>query len=130
MTTGGQRDRAKVPTTLYVSYDASAPVATDPGTPPPNSATPTLSNPLSTRAAQRGGVAALAGEERTAASFAAAAAPAPVVRDDGSSLIPQLSGAISPYVAPVALQGLSLLLGVLSVMHLAGVPLLPWIRKP
>lgn len=128
MTTNGQRDRAKVPTTLYVSYDASAPVAVQPGPAPSAGTGAALSNPVSQRTlTPRGDV--------VQAASAAASMPLPVteaatvMRDDGSSLVPQASSGVPAIAVPAAVTILSLLVGALSAMHLGGVPILPWMRR-
>ncbi len=130
MTSGGQRDRAKVATTVYVSYDASVPVVVEPETPPSAGGGSVISNPTSQRTLTSGGNIVQASATPAAAAPALPVTQAStVVRDDGSSFIPEARGGLSAYLLPGALTLLSLLVGALSAIHLAGGSVLPWLRR-
>lgn len=131
MTTGGQRDRAKVPTTLYVSYDSASPIQPAPGPAPTAGTGAAVSNPVSERALTRGGaIVPVADGAESASPDLIAVDAATVVRDDGSSLIPQAFAGLPAVALPGALTLLSVLAGALSVLHLSGAPVLPWLRRP
>ncbi len=51
LTTGGQRDRAKVPTTLYISYDTSVPISPLPPADDSEESTAIPTNPVRNRPA-------------------------------------------------------------------------------
>lgn len=129
MTTNGQRDRAKVPTTLYVSYDARVPVVVEQGPDPAIGTGALLTNPVSQRSlTPRGNIVSAPAAVPVVAALPSTDAVT-VMRDDGSSFIPQASGGLPGFLLPAALTLLSLLIGVLSAMRLAGIPILPWLRR-
>lgn len=123
LTTNGQRDRAKVATTLYISYDGSAPIAV---VPPPagtsGGSDDDPSNPLRTRPAQPEPAAAQA---PPGAMFPLANSTTAEPQGAGllSDVLPQGWG---PYVAPllwILLAVSSATVAVMSIMRM-----LPWQR--
>ncbi|WP_345752531.1 hypothetical protein [Microbacterium rhizophilus] len=133
MTTGGQRDRAKVPTTLYVSYDAARPVAAPPDAPPQAGTGELIRNPITPRTLTAQGLARGGAPLRTTTAAALdrsgpVVATATVSRDD-VALIPSAFGALPPFATPLAATVLAALIATLAALQLAGVRILPWPRR-
>jgi len=125
LTTGGQRDRAKVPTTLYISYDASAPVVVDPPTPGGDDDTST--DPRN-EVRERPSTTAQAAPQAAIPPTAAAIFPI----SDASAVLPQgkgllaeaFGGQASPYTLPLLGVLLSLSASIVAVLNI--MQLLPW----
>lgn len=120
LTTGGLRDRAKPASTLYISYDARAPIAvTPPATPTDDSAAP--QNAIRTRPA--------------AASLPLPASVPIYPLTDAATALPQSAGLVpdavggfaNPVVLPLLGTAASLSLAILAVLNLMQV--LPWQRQ-
>jgi hypothetical protein len=125
VTTGGQRDRAKVPTPVYVSYDADDPVSPAPG------GTGDLggdgdgdepSNPVRPRPSETPAAAVPGLPAPEAPELAAFAAGDPVtLTPGGEGLVPPGAGGhIDPRVMPVLGVVAALAVSALSVLHLTG----------
>ncbi|GAA4770758.1 hypothetical protein [Microbacterium gilvum] len=133
MTTNGQRDSVKPPTTLYVSYDAAVPVSSDPPAQSPAQGTGQVLQPsLGARTTTAAPAAPTAAAPVTTTTAAAAAAPtaatASLVRTDGTGLIPDAGDWFSRFSLPGLVAMLAGLVAALAAMHLAGIPILPWMR--
>lgn len=120
LTTGGVRDRAKVASTLYISYDARAPITV---VPPETDA---------------GAAAAPQNTIRQRPASAAPAVPASVpvyALADASTVLPQsdglvpgsLSGTANPLVIPLLGTALALSAAIVAVLNI--MQLLPWQRR-
>jgi hypothetical protein len=123
LTTGGLRDRAKPASTLYVSYDAAAPIAVTPSAAVTGGADPVPSNTIRTRPV-------------AASAQAPAIAPGVPVFPlaDTATLLPQgealIPGAAAfganPTVLPLLGTAAALSLAILAVLNL--MQALPWQR--
>lgn len=124
VTTGGQRDRAKVPTPVYVSYDADDPVsATTPGGDPGGDGDgDEPSNPVRPRPSETPAAAVPGLPAPEAPELAAFAAGDPVtLTPGGEGLVPPGAGGhIDPRVMPVLGVVAALAVSALSVLHLTG----------
>lgn len=132
MTTNGQRDRAKVPTALTVSFDAADPVAVPTGPAPSPGAGGGVLNPVTHRAlaaAGAGGGAAASAALTPPGMQLPWTSPDAISRDTGGGLIPVANGAIPAVVLPAAVTLLALIVSILAAMRLSGIPLFPWRRR-
>lgn len=122
LTTGGQRDPAKVASPLYVSYDASAPVAVAPPVAPEESAAP--QNVVRTRPAA---LPASVPVPETVPVYPLADTATALPQGEG--LVPG-AGAFgtSPIVAPLLGASLAIATAIVAVLNLMQV--LPWQRRP
>lgn len=123
LTTNGQRDRAKVASTLYISYDAEAPITVV----PPPTGTGSSSTPQN-QAVQR---------PAAAAASVAPALPASVpvyALADATTVLPQAEGLVpggsapfaNPFLLPLLGTALALCAAIVAVLNLMQV--LPWQR--
>lgn len=129
VTTGGQRDKAKVPTTVYVSYDAEEPVSpTSPGGSGGGSgggSDDVPNNPVRERPAAAApvpaGVGATSGTTPAPPLTAFAAADAVTLSPQSGGLIPDgLAATARPLLAPILGIIAALAVSTLSVLHLTG----------
>lgn len=135
LTTGGQRDKAKVPTTLYISYDARAPIVVTPV--PGISAGGGGAVPQNTvRVRPPGAAAPAAAAPQSAAQAAAVPASAVYPLGDSVTLSPA-AAALVPEGMPMGLGNLALLallatlfalcMCIVSVLNIMGA--LPWHKR-
>ncbi|MFG6444412.1 hypothetical protein ACFXQA_03985 [Microbacterium sp. P07] len=126
---GGARDAAKPATTLYVSYDAAAPVAV----PPPGSGAPATGS--GSGAAPSNPVRMPPGlpapnavpSVPTAATVGVSASAAVTTLPAAKGLVPAMVAALSPLVVP--LLGTAAALGLSIVAVLSLMQALPWQRR-
>ncbi|GAA1999032.1 hypothetical protein GCM10009739_05950 [Microbacterium ulmi] len=121
LTTGGQRDRAKPATTLYVSYDAAAPIAVTPPAVAGSADEP--SNPIRVRPGQPVQLPADVATRLPIGIPLAAATSLP----QGPGLVPaSAAAALSALAGPLLASALALALAVVAVLNIMG--RLPWQR--
>lgn len=121
LTTGGLRDRAKPASAMYVSYDASAPVAVAP-TPVDQGSSDDPQNLIRTRPASAIPVA-----EVPATVPMYPLADASTAMPQGEGLVPALAGGLqSPVVVPLLGSAAALGIAIVAVLNLMQV--LPWQR--
>jgi hypothetical protein len=120
LTSGGARDAAKPATPLSVSYDAAAPVPTPAVVgAEPSSAAP--ANPLRPAPVGLPALAPTAGLPLVAAGTPLTTQP------ERAGLIPGLSGALSPLVAPLLASAAALSVAIVAVLSMMRA--LPWQRR-
>lgn len=120
MTTGGLRDPAKPATTLYVSYDAQAPILAPPPAPPPTDS----GTPVNNSVTRPVGAAPVANAPVAAGPNVIPVDPL-TFTPERDGLIPQLGAALfSPLLLPLLITVLALLIAVLAVLNMMGK--LPW----
>jgi hypothetical protein len=123
LTTNGQRDRAKIASTLYISYDADTPVTV---VPPASGSSGSGATPQN-RVVQRPAAAAVAGPVVPASVPVFALADASTVVPQGEGLVPGgASGSTSPLVLPLLGTALALCAAIVAVLNL--MQALPWQR--
>lgn len=129
LTTGGGRDRAKVPTTLFVSYDAQAPITVTPPATPSESGTDPVNNSVFPPAPRTDSV--------VAAPIGGTAPPDVTLPTGGSPLTftPEQAGLVPVALATSVSLSSALLLvvvlalqgGVIATLSMKG--LLPWQQR-
>lgn len=123
LTTGGQRDRAKPASTLYISYDASTPVAVVPPPPDTGGSGTTPQNTIRERP-----VAAVASPAVPASVPVFALSNATPVLPQGAGLVPGgISAPGSPVIVPLLVIALALCAAIVAVLNL--MQALPWQRS-
>jgi hypothetical protein len=124
VTTGGQRDRAKVPTPVYVSYDADDPVSpTAPGVDDdPDGDGDDPRNPVRPRPSETPASVVPAPPGPAAPELASfAAGDAVTLTPGGAGLVPEgAAGRMDPRVVPALGVIAALAVSALSVLHLTG----------
>ncbi|RUQ99063.1 hypothetical protein [Labedella endophytica] len=127
ITSGGQRDPAKPATTLVVNAEAEAPaiVPTTGGSGTPSGAVPRNDVIASPRA---GSAPATTTDPPPPAMLAAAQAWSSVQRG-AAGLVPEATDLVAPLVLPLGGTVLAVLVGILSVLNMAGRLRLPWSRS-
>jgi hypothetical protein len=119
---GGAADSKKPASTVYVSYNAAAPINVPvPPTTPTAGTTGTPSNPLRAAAVAASTPAAVA----EAADLFAANTPL-TLQPQQAGLVPNLGSTLSPLVPPLLGSAAALGLGIISVLSIMQV--LPWQR--
>lgn len=122
MTTGGQRDAAKLPSMLYVNYDGDDP-AVAPVSDPVLGSGSLIENAVVERPSATSSARRLAATPADAPPTVAPPGQASVVSASEGLVVPASEGVLPPILVPAAATGLALVVALLAGLNLAGVPI-------